>query len=145
MYRGQPQIKMGLVSHPDLDRKPRYPIFLLHRTQGQVQIKLNNAARRLTHPIGKVISVFLGPSIGGKMALLNPAIWGGYVWGAALKAKQVTGTLRHHSRGNFQRRMRWATYFFELMGGNHRFLEKTILVSPYGKVRKGPLAHSECS
>ena len=97
---------MGLVAHPALEMKPRYPIFLLHRTQEQVQIKLNNAARRLTHPIGKVISVFLGPSIGGKMAHLNPAIWGGYVWGAALKAKQGTGTLRHQSRVNFQRRMR---------------------------------------
>ena len=31
-------IKIGLVRHPALTRKPRYPTFLLHRTQGQVQI-----------------------------------------------------------------------------------------------------------
>ena len=37
-YRGQPHIGIGLVHHPALARKPRYPTFLLHRTQGQVQI-----------------------------------------------------------------------------------------------------------
>ena len=38
MYRGQPQIKLGLVPHPALTRRPGDPPFLLHRTQGEVQI-----------------------------------------------------------------------------------------------------------
>ena len=31
-------IKLGLVPHPALTRKPGYPPFLLHRTQGEVHI-----------------------------------------------------------------------------------------------------------